>query len=246
MNRSPRRSLLSMLVPAALAVALAAASVAAEKEPIQARQDAMEAQGAAMKALGAIARKEAPFEAAVVRQNAETIASGLAAVAELFPEGSDRARSRPGPGPRSGRTGPTSKRSGRRRTRRRPISPPSPTRRPSRPRWAESATPARAATRSTAGPRSESLSRRRRRIAGLAAVALLALLAFLILTRPRAFETGPLPPASADLANGELVFRVGGCLACHAAPAGTPGAERALPTGERPCRHRSAPSTRAT
>ena len=90
MNRSPRRSLLSMLVPAALAVALAAASVAAEKEPIQARQDAMEAQGAAMKALGAIARKEAPFEAAVVRQNAETIASGLAAVAELFPEGSDR------------------------------------------------------------------------------------------------------------------------------------------------------------
>ena len=78
------------------------------------------------------------------------------------------------------------------------------------------------------------MSRRRRRIAGLAAVALLALLAFLILTRPRAFETGPLPPASADLANGELVFRVGGCLACHAAPAGTPGAERALPTGGTP------------
>ena len=90
MSPIPRRSLHSILVPAALAVALAAASVAAEKDPIQARQDAMESQRASMKALGAIARKEAPFDAAVVRQNAETIASRLAAVGELFPEGSDR------------------------------------------------------------------------------------------------------------------------------------------------------------
>jgi cytochrome c556 len=76
---------------AAVAAVTAIAVVAAEETTaIQQRQEAMGKIGQAMKALGAIAKKEAPFDAEVVKTNAETIASRLKKAAGLFPEGSDQ------------------------------------------------------------------------------------------------------------------------------------------------------------
>jgi cytochrome c556 len=57
-------------------------------DAIKARQQAMENVGDAMKALAAIAKGEAPFDAAVVAKNAGTIADRLEKVATLFPDGS--------------------------------------------------------------------------------------------------------------------------------------------------------------
>jgi cytochrome c556 len=71
-----------------LAVAISAAAMTAT-EAIQQRQKAMEGIREAMMALGAIAKKQQPFDAAVVQANAATIAENLAQAAELFPEGSD-------------------------------------------------------------------------------------------------------------------------------------------------------------
>lgn len=73
---------------AVLAVAISAAAMTAT-EAIQQRQKAMEGIREAMMALGAIAKKQQPFDAAVVQANAATIAENLAQAAELFPEGSD-------------------------------------------------------------------------------------------------------------------------------------------------------------
>ena len=52
------------------------------------RHMAMEAVGDAMKSLGAIAKKEAPFDGAVVKTNATTIADNLKKASALFPAGS--------------------------------------------------------------------------------------------------------------------------------------------------------------
>jgi len=57
---------------------------------IQERQQAMKDVGGAMQKLAAIAKKEAPFDAGVVRKNAATIAEALKKSADLFPEGSDK------------------------------------------------------------------------------------------------------------------------------------------------------------
>ena len=85
------------LVAAATAVAIlaiGAASVATSSpegtEAIKARQEAMESIGDAMGSLAAIAKKEAPFDAAVVEKNAGAIAAGLKKAGALFPEGSDK------------------------------------------------------------------------------------------------------------------------------------------------------------
>ncbi len=51
----------------------------------------------AMKPLGAIAKKQAPFDAAVVKTNATTIAENLKKAHELFPAGSDGGESRAKP-----------------------------------------------------------------------------------------------------------------------------------------------------
>lgn len=66
-----------------IAVALAAT-------PIEERQKVMKQNGDAMKALAAIAQKRAPFDPAVVKTNAESIAAGLTKAKDLFPEGSDK------------------------------------------------------------------------------------------------------------------------------------------------------------
>ena len=58
------------------------------------RRAAMEAVGDAMKPLGAIAKKQAPFDAAVVKANATTIADNLKKASTLFPAGSGGGESR--------------------------------------------------------------------------------------------------------------------------------------------------------
>jgi cytochrome c556 len=71
--------------------ALVGASIvafAADPDPAHERHEAMEEIGDAMKALGAIAKKEAPFDAAVVKANATTIADNLKKASTLFPPGS--------------------------------------------------------------------------------------------------------------------------------------------------------------
>ena len=73
-------------VAAVASIALAAATgTAAIKE----RQEAMEDIGKAMGPLGAIVKKQAPFDAEVVKASAETIANRLNEAANLFPDGSD-------------------------------------------------------------------------------------------------------------------------------------------------------------
>jgi cytochrome c556 len=72
---------------AGLAIAgFVAAAVASDV--IDERQEAMKANSEAMKALSAIAKNEAPFDPAVVRESGETIASELTTAKDLFPEGS--------------------------------------------------------------------------------------------------------------------------------------------------------------
>jgi cytochrome c556 len=90
MNRFASRSTFSILAALLLTLAVAPLAVATESDPIQARQDAMEGVGDAMKALSAIAKKQAPFDAAVVQKNAKTIAGHLESVQKLFPVGSDK------------------------------------------------------------------------------------------------------------------------------------------------------------
>lgn len=79
----------------ALAATLGAASVAlTADDPAVARHHAMEQVGDAMKTLGGMARGQAPFAAATVKQNATTIAERLGESAALFPAGSDKGTTR--------------------------------------------------------------------------------------------------------------------------------------------------------
>jgi cytochrome c556 len=57
---------------------------------IKDRQGAMEEIGDSMQALAAIAKKQTPFDAAVIQKNASTIAEQLEKAAGLFPAGSER------------------------------------------------------------------------------------------------------------------------------------------------------------
>ena len=63
-------------------------------DAFQDRHMAMETVGDAMKTLGAIAKKEAPFDAAVVKTNATAIAENLKTASALFPAGSGGGTSR--------------------------------------------------------------------------------------------------------------------------------------------------------
>lgn len=71
-----------------LAITVTAAAMTAT-EAIKQRQKEMEGVRDGMMALGAIAKKEQPFDAGVVKDNAAKIAGHLAQAAELFPAGSD-------------------------------------------------------------------------------------------------------------------------------------------------------------
>jgi cytochrome c556 len=81
---------LSKPAVALLAVAgiLFGASLAVVADAFSDRHAAMQAVGDAMKPLGAIAKKQAPFDAAVVNAKATTIADNLKKAATLFPAGS--------------------------------------------------------------------------------------------------------------------------------------------------------------
>ena len=76
------------LVAASAFVGLGASLVFADA--VDDRQATMKAIGKAIGALAAIAKGEAPFDAAVVKENASTIAAKLEAYKDMFPEGSQK------------------------------------------------------------------------------------------------------------------------------------------------------------
>ena len=91
---------LSKPVVASLVVALAVGGAAVAVIAVDAFQDrhmAMEQINDAMKPLGAIAKKQAPFDAAVVTASATTIADNLKKAATLFPAGSGGGESKAKP-----------------------------------------------------------------------------------------------------------------------------------------------------
>ena len=79
---------ISGAIAVAVVVTISAAAMTAT-EAIKQRQKAMEGVRDGMMSLGAIAKKEQPFDAAVVQASAAKIADHLAQAAELFPEGTD-------------------------------------------------------------------------------------------------------------------------------------------------------------
>ena len=81
------------MIAVSVGVAISVAAMTAT-EAIKQRQKAMEGVRDGMMALGAIAKKEQPFDADVVRANATKIADHLEQAAELFPAGSDNGRGR--------------------------------------------------------------------------------------------------------------------------------------------------------
>jgi cytochrome c556 len=92
--RLSKQAVASLVV--ALSVGGAAVAVIAA-DAFHDRHMAMEAVGDAMKPLGAIAKKQAPFDAAVVKANATTIADHLKMASTLFPAGSGGGESRAKP-----------------------------------------------------------------------------------------------------------------------------------------------------
>lgn len=89
--RLSKQAVASLVV--ALSVGGAAVAVIAA-DAFHDRHMAMEAVGDAMKPLGAIAKKQAPFDAAVVKASATTIADNLKKAQALFPAGSGGGESR--------------------------------------------------------------------------------------------------------------------------------------------------------
>lgn len=86
------------VVVAAVALVFAGLSVTTRaSDPAHERHEAMEGVGSAMKGLAAMAKKEAPFDAAVVQKHAGTIADNLKAASTLFPAGSGGGESRAKP-----------------------------------------------------------------------------------------------------------------------------------------------------
>jgi cytochrome c556 len=87
-----RETKLRMLTALAVVAAVASITLAAVTgtTAIKERQKAMEDIRQAMTVFGAIAKKEAPFDAEVVKASAETIANRLNTAADLFPDGSDK------------------------------------------------------------------------------------------------------------------------------------------------------------
>ena len=83
------------LVVAGLVLGASLAVVAADA--FHDRHMAMEGINDAMKPLAAIAKKQAPFDAAVVKANATTIADNLKKAHDLFPAGSGGGESRAKP-----------------------------------------------------------------------------------------------------------------------------------------------------
>jgi mono/diheme cytochrome c family protein len=75
------------------------------------------------------------------------------------------------------------------------------------------------------------LAWRARTLVGLAALTFAAVGVLWLLTEPRRLSAADLPAHLADTGNGEYLFRVGGCAACHAAPGKDQGAPTVLAGG---------------
>ena len=91
MNKLTKQAVGPVLAIAALCGAVSLAESQGDgTAAIRERQKTMEEVGDSMKGLAAIAKKQAPFDAAVVKKNAETIASHFEKAAGLFPAGSDK------------------------------------------------------------------------------------------------------------------------------------------------------------
>jgi cytochrome c556 len=86
------KSAVASLAVAGLVLGTSLAVMAADA--LHERQTAMEAVGDAMKPLGAMAKKQAPFDAAAVEASAKTIADNLKKASALFPAGSGGGESR--------------------------------------------------------------------------------------------------------------------------------------------------------
>jgi cytochrome c556 len=87
----PKNTRHALAIALATALVVGTASMAGSNtDAIKARQQAMKDVGGAMQNLGAIAKKETPFDAEMVKSNAGTIAEALKKAAALFPDGSDR------------------------------------------------------------------------------------------------------------------------------------------------------------
>lgn len=80
-----------------VALALGGVSVVWAADPVHERQVAMRGVGDGFKALTAIAKKEAAFDATVVKTNASTIADNFKAASTLFIAGSGGGESRAKP-----------------------------------------------------------------------------------------------------------------------------------------------------
>lgn len=88
MTRS--KTLVLSLLALGAATALAWAQKTDPAAAFNARHEAMEAVGEAMQSLGAIAKKQAPFDAAVVKKNATTIEEKLGEASKHFTAGTDK------------------------------------------------------------------------------------------------------------------------------------------------------------
>ncbi|HYN00649.1 MAG TPA: cytochrome c [Aestuariivirgaceae bacterium] len=80
----------AVLASLAFAAVLGFAASASLGGPIEDRQAAMKANGQTMKLLGAMAQGETPFDAAVVKEQAEAMAARYEAEKSMFPPGSDK------------------------------------------------------------------------------------------------------------------------------------------------------------
>jgi cytochrome c556 len=78
-----------LLATVAIAAALGFCAISASAGPIEDRQEAMKANGQSMKILGAMAQGESPFDAAVVKEHGEALATRFDRVKSLFPTGSE-------------------------------------------------------------------------------------------------------------------------------------------------------------
>jgi len=80
----------AVLASVAFAAVLGLSASASLGGPIEDRQAAMKANGQTMKLLGAMAQGETPFDAAVVKEQAEAMAARYEAEKAMFPPGSDK------------------------------------------------------------------------------------------------------------------------------------------------------------
>lgn len=91
MNRGRNRGIVLATVLSGIALGVAATvSAAAGPDPVKTRNDAMEDAERAFKKMAAIGKKQAKFDAGVVKTNADIVVTKLTAASTLFPPGSEK------------------------------------------------------------------------------------------------------------------------------------------------------------